>query len=295
VEAQRLQRGGEEVRVMVRYPESERRSMGNLESMFVRTSDGTEVPFSAVAEIESRLSPAAIVRIEGERSIEVSADLDEDTAAAADIIAEVFNGDFQQMLAEEYPSVVLELSGASEEEDALILRLIYTGALGLFSIYALMAVPLRSYTQPLIIMGVIPFGMIGALIGHLLVGIPFSALSLFGLVALAGVVVNDSIIMVDFINQAVRAGEPVADAVIKAGKERFRAIVLTSLTTFFGLIPILLESSISAQIVTPMAVSLGFGIVFATLITLLLIPCLYVILDDFKAGSGNYRVIEEHV
>jgi multidrug efflux pump subunit AcrB len=295
VEAQRLQRGGEEVRVMVRYPESERQSMGNLESMFVRTEDGTEVPFSAVAEIESRLSPAAIVRIEGERSIEVSADLDEDTAAAAEIINEVLGGEFQQVLAEEYPSVVLTLSGASEEEEALIMRLIYTGSLGLFSIYALMAIPLRSYTQPLIIMGVIPFGMIGALIGHLLVGIPFSALSLFGLVALAGVVVNDSIIMVDFINKAVRAGEPVAHAVINAGRERFRAIVLTSLTTFFGLIPILLESSISAQIVTPMAVSLGFGIIFATAITLVLIPCLYVILNDFKAGSGSYRVIEEHI
>ena len=280
---------------MVRYPESERRSMGNLESMFVRTADGIEVPFSAVAEIDSRLSPAAIVRIEGERSIEISADLDEDTAAAADIISEVLKGDFQQMLAEEYPSVVLKLSGASEEEDALIMRLIYTGALGLFSIYALMAIPLRSYTQPLIIMGVIPFGMIGALIGHLLVGIPFSALSLFGLVALAGVVVNDSIIMVDFINKAVRSGDPVTEAVVNAGKERFRAIVLTSLTTFFGLIPILLESSISAQIVTPMAVSLGFGIIFATLITLVLIPCLYVILDDLKAGSASYRVIEEHI
>jgi multidrug efflux pump subunit AcrB len=295
VEAQRLQRGGEEVRVMVRYPESERRSMGNLESMFVRTADGDEVPFSAVAAVDRRLSPSAIVRIGGDRSIEVSADLDEDSAQAADIVSDILQGSFQQVLREEFPSVTMQLGGASEEEQELIVRLIYTGGLGLFAIYALMAIPLRSYVQPLIIMGVIPFGMIGALIGHLLVGIPFSALSLFGLVALAGVVVNDSIIMVDFINKSVESGTPVEQAVVNAGTERFRAIVLTSLTTFFGLIPILLESSLSAQIVTPMAVSLGFGIVFATLITLVLIPSLYVILDDLKSGAGRLRMIGDHV
>jgi multidrug efflux pump subunit AcrB len=227
--------------------------------------------------------------------VEVSADLDENTAQAADIIRDVFEGDFQAVLREEFPSVTLELGGASEEERELIIRLIYTGALGLFAIYALMAIPLRSYAQPLIIMGVIPFGMIGALVGHFVVGIPFSALSLFGLVALAGVVVNDSIIMVDFINKAVIDGVAVRDAVVRAGMERFRAIVLTSLTTFFGLIPILLETSLSAQIVTPMAVSLGFGIVFATLITLVLIPCLYVILDDLKASPRQNRSQEIEV
>jgi multidrug efflux pump subunit AcrB len=295
VEAQRLQRGSEEVRVMVRYPETERRSLGNLESMYVRTAEGDEVPFSAVADVERRMSPTAIVRIDGNRSVEVSADLDENTAQAADIIRDVFEGDFQAVLREEFPSVTLELGGASEEERELIIRLIYTGALGLFAIYALMAIPLRSYAQPLIIMGVIPFGMIGALVGHFVVGIPFSALSLFGLVALAGVVVNDSIIMVDFINKAVIDGVAVRDAVVRAGMERFRAIVLTSLTTFFGLIPILLETSLSAQIVTPMAVSLGFGIVFATLITLVLIPCLYVILDDLKASPRQNRSQEIEV
>ena len=164
----------------------------------------------------------------------------------------------------------------------MIVRLLYTAGLGLFAIYALMAIPLRSYMQPLIIMGVIPFGMIGALVGHLVVGIPFSALSFFGLVALAGVVINDSIIMVDFINKSTAEGVPMREAVIRAGTERFRPIVLTSVTTFFGLLPILLETSLSAQIVTPMTVSLGFGIVFATVITLVLIPSLYVILEDFS-------------
>ena len=145
-----------------------------------------------------------------------------------------------------------------------------------------MAIPLKSYLQPLIIMGVIPFGMIGALIGHLIVGIDFSALSIFGIVALAGVVVNDSIIMVDYVNRSVASGMNIPDAALKAGSARFRAIMLTSLTTFFGLLPILLEPSLTAHLIIPMAVSLGFGILFATVITLILIPCLYVILNDFK-------------
>ena len=160
--------------------------------------------------------------------------------------------------------------------------MIFTAALALFGIYALMAIPLKSYTQPLIIMGVIPFGMIGALIGHILVGIPFSALSVYGIIELAGVVVNDSIILVDYVNKANVDGRPIFEAVIESGKQRFRAIMLTSLTTFFGLLPILLETSLSAEFVPPMAVSLGFGILFATVITLILIPCLYLVLNDLK-------------
>ena len=194
---------------------------------------------------------------------------------------------FRRALASRFPSVRLQMSGATELERELLIGVLYGGGLGLLAIYALLAVPLRSYLQPLIIMSVIPFGMIGAMVGHLLIGIPFSALSLFGLVALAGVVVNDSIIMVDSINQHVAAGLPVKDSVIKSGVSRFRAITLTSLTTFFGLIPILLETSVTAQIVIPMAISLAFGILFATLITLVLLPCLYLILDDLKrVGRG---------
>jgi multidrug efflux pump subunit AcrB len=287
VEAQRIQRGGEEVRVMVRYPERERQSLGNLESMFIRTVDGTEVPFSAVAEIAERLSPSAILRIDGARTVEVSADVDVELVDPGVITNDVLKGGLSRELAERFPSVRLEAGGASEEQDELVVRLLYTAGLGLFAVFALMAIPLRSYMQPLIIMGVIPFGMIGAVVGHLVVGIPFSALSFFGLVALAGVVVNDSLIMVDYVNKSTAAGVPVREAVIKAGTVRFRPILLTSLTTFFGLLPILLETSISAQIVTPMTVSLGFGIVFATVITLVLIPCLYVILEDFSLTARN--------
>ena len=282
VEAQRLQRGREEVKVMVRYPREERESMGNLESMYIRTSDGDEVPFTAVAELETRVSPSTIRRTWGKRAIIISADINKTITQPGKIVDDVTLGDFSVQLAQQHPDVRIELGGASQEEDELIQRMVLTTALALFGIYALMAIPLKSYLQPLIIMGVIPFGMIGALIGHIIVGIPFSALSVYGIIALAGVVVNDSIILVDFVNKSVADGMDILEAVIKAGTERFRAIMLTSLTTFFGLLPILTESSLAAQMVIPMAVSLGFGILFATVITLILIPCLYVMLNDIK-------------
>jgi multidrug efflux pump subunit AcrB len=285
VEAQRIQRGREEVKVMVRYPRADRESLGNLETMYIRTRDGDEVPFSAVADLEERVTPSSIARSWGKRAVSVSANVEKTIALPGDIVREILEGSFKEELTSLYPSVRLELDGASLEESELLDHLFYTAALALFGIYALMAVPLRSYLQPLIIMGVIPFGIIGALIGHLIVGIEFSALSIFGIVALAGVVVNDSIIMVDFVNQSVEDGMEVSEAAVKAGTERFRAIMLTSLTTFFGLLPILLETSFTAQLVIPMAVSLGFGILFATVITLILIPCLYVILDDLKVSN----------
>ncbi|MDG1231932.1 MAG: efflux RND transporter permease subunit, partial [Pseudomonadales bacterium] len=295
VEAQRLQRGREEVKVMVRYPREERESMGNLESMYIRTSDGAEVPFTAVAELETRVSPSTIRRTWGKRAIIISADINKTITQPGRIVEDVTLGDFSMQLSQQHPDVRIELGGASQEEDELIQRMVLTTALALFGIYALMAIPLKSYLQPLIIMGVIPFGMIGALIGHIIVGIPFSALSVYGIIALAGVVVNDSIILVDFVNKSVADGMDILEAVIKAGTERFRAIMLTSLTTFFGLLPILTESSLAAQMVIPMAVSLGFGILFATVITLILIPCLYVMLNDIKLArealvSGGAKI-----
>jgi len=288
VEVQRVQRGREEVKVMVRYPQEERESIGNLESMYIRTASGDEVPFTAVAEIDQRETPSVIYRAWGKRSVYISADVDKATMDPGRIVREISGSDFVARLKAQYPSVNIELGGASLEEQELIQRMIFTAALALFGIYALMAIPLKSYTQPLIIMGVIPFGMIGALIGHILVGIPFSALSVYGIIALAGVVVNDSIILVDYVNKANVDGRPIFEAVIESGKQRFRAIMLTSLTTFFGLLPILLETSLSAEFVTPMAVSLGFGILFATVITLILIPCLYLVLNDLKLARHQF-------
>ena len=283
VEAQRIQRGREEIKVMVRYPKSDRESRGNLDSMYIRTDSGDEVPFESVAEIEERMSPSFITRTWGKRSVRVSANVEQSIIEPGKVVSDMTTGAFRDQLELEFPGVRLELGGASQEQAELQTRMLYTALLALFGIYALMAIPLKSYLQPLIIMGVIPFGMIGAMIGHLVVGIDFSALSLCGIVALAGVVVNDSIIMVDFVNKSVEEGMAIAEAAVKAGTERFRAIMLTSLTTFFGLLPILLETSFSAQLVIPMAVSLGFGILFATVITLILIPCLYIILDDINS------------
>ena len=283
VEVQRIQRGREEVKVMVRYPKSERKSLGNLENMYIRTPGGDEVPFSSVATIDKRLSPSSITHSGGKRSVSLSANVDKASIQPGQIVRDITLGPFSEKLRANFPSVRIELGGASLEEDEFVTRSIYTAVLALFAIYALMAIPLKSYAQPLIIMAVIPFGMIGALIGHIIVGINFSSLSMLGIIALAGVVVNDSILMVDFVNKAVDTGMSTIDAAVQSGTRRFRAIMLTSLTTFFGLLPILLETNLTAQLVTPMAVSLGFGILFATGITLILIPCLYVVLEDIKS------------
>jgi multidrug efflux pump subunit AcrB len=174
----------------------------------------------------------------------------------------------------------------SDEENKMARSMVIGFALALFGIYSLLAIPTKSYIQPLIIMGVIPFGIIGAVVGHMLFDYAISMMSLLGIIALSGVVVNDSLIMVDFVNRAVREGLPRREAAVQAGMRRFRAIILTSLTTFCGLVPMLLETSTQAKVIIPMAVSLAFGIVFATVITLLLVPCLYVILDDAKQWLG---------
>jgi len=282
-EAQRIQRNDEEVRVMVRYPLEERRSVGNLENMRLRTADGAEIPFTELAEVEFRQGYNTITRIDRERSVNVRARVDKQKVEPFEVVRQITDEKLQPIL-DKYPSVEYKLQGASQDEAEATNSLQYGFMFALIAIYALMAIPLKSYSQPLIIMSVIPFGMIGAVLGHLVIGMPISILSLFGIIALAGVVVNDSLVMVDYVNKARNDGVLLRKAVVDAGVRRFRAIVLTSLTTFFGLLPIVLEKSLQAKIVIPMAISLGFGILFATVITLLLIPCLYLILDDFKRG-----------
>lgn len=280
-EAQRVQRGGEEVKVMVRYPREERRSLGDLENMRIRTANGGEVPFSQVASYTLQPSFSAINRVNGERSVTVTAAADKSLVEPGKVVSEVRRGILKE-LEQKYPGVSGQLDGASQDEMDAQRDLMKAAVFAMFCIYALMAIPLKSYSQPLIIMSVIPFGLIGAVIGHMLLGLSMSIMSVFGLVALAGVVVNDSLIMVDFVNRARAQGVAIKQAVVEAGTQRFRAILLTSLTTFVGLAPIVLERSLQAQIVIPMAVSLAFGILFATVITLVLIPALYVMLEDVK-------------
>ena len=280
-EAQRIQRGNNEIKVMVRYPESERRSLTSLENMYITTPAGNATPFSAVADIELKRSLAKNTRINGEKAITVAARIDKSVAQPGDVskdIMENYAAEFES----EYPGVTLKLDGASVEEQAMIKKIFLSMILALAAIYVLLAIPLRSYSQPLIIMAVIPFGLIGAVFGHIVMGASVNMLSFFGIIALAGVVVNDSLVLVDFINKAQKQGFRLLHAVIEAGTQRFRAIFITSLTTFAGLLPMLFETSLQAQLVVPMAISLSFGIVFATVITLLLIPCLYLVLDDFS-------------
>jgi multidrug efflux pump subunit AcrB len=266
---------------MVRYPKEERNSIGNLETMRVRAPSGDDIPFSEVADIELGKGYANIVRVDGSRSVSVSAKVNKEIVDTRDVLIDVQTKVIPEML-KRYPDVESRLQGNSKDEGDAILSLAQGFVFALVAIYALMAIPLRSYSQPIIIMSVIPFGMVGAIVGHLVLGQAVSVLSICGIIALAGVVVNDSLIMVDFVNRARAEGRTLIEAVLKSGSERFRAIILTSLTTFMGLMPIVFERSLQAQAVIPMAISLAFGILFATVITLLLIPALYMILDDFK-------------
>ncbi|MDZ7791578.1 MAG: efflux RND transporter permease subunit [Xanthomonadales bacterium] len=230
-EVQRIQRGQDDVRVMVRYPREQRTSEGYLEAMRIRTPDGSEVPFGAVADIDVGNSPSVIRRFDRQRSISVTARVDKEVAEPGRITSELRETHLPEILAG-YPNVSYRVSGATLSQQEVARDLLMGTAFALFLIYALIAVPLRSYLQPLLIMSVIPFGMVGAVVGHWLLGIPISMLSFFGIIALAGVVVNDSLILVDFVNRHRRAGMSRVDAAVKAARARFRPIILTSATTF---------------------------------------------------------------
>jgi multidrug efflux pump subunit AcrB len=287
-EAQRIQRGKDELKVMVRYPLNERRSVADLQNMRIRTPAGDEVPFSSVADISFGKGYSSISRLNRERTVTVSADADQDNVEPQQLIKSLSEQFIPGLLAR-HPGVTFGLQGASEAQGEFLMDLGIAFIAALFLIYALIAIPLHSYSQPLIIMSVIPFGLIGAVIGHVLMGKAISMFSIFGLIALAGVVVNDSLIMIDFVNKARIKGVAIRQAVIESGTARFRAIVLTSFTTAAGLMPILLETSSQAQFVIPTAISISFGIIFATIITLFLIPSLYMLQEDFFARARQIK------
>ena len=287
-EAQRIQRGRDDIRVMVRYPADQRRSLGNLEDMRIRTPDGAEVPFDQVAVVEPGRGFASIQRVDRSRAVNVIASVDDTIASSGDVVAALQTEILPGVLAR-YPGIHYTLEGMQAEQQDAVGGLQTGFAVALLAIFALLAIPLRSYVQPLIIMSAIPFGVVGAVWGHILMGLDISLMSMFGLVALAGVVVNDSLIMVVFINKR-RAGDVALETAVRdAGVGRFRPILLTSLTTFFGLVPLMLEQSFQAAFLVPMAVSLAFGVLFATFITLVLVPTSYLILDDI--GRGLRRIV----
>jgi multidrug efflux pump subunit AcrB len=284
-EALRVQRGRDEIKVLVRLPESERRSPFNIEELMVRTPSGAEVPIREAADVIRGTSYTEIMRTDGRRVLSVTADVETGVANASKVVAAVQRDVFPRLL-ETYPGLKFELDGEQEDQmeamQALGLGLLFS----LFAIYALLAIPFKSYSQPFIIMASIPFGMIGAVFGHIVMGYELSIISMFGIIALAGVVVNDSLILIHKANQNRSVGKSHRESVFTASCRRFRPIVLTSLTTFLGLAPMIFETSLQARFLIPMAISLGFGILFATMIALVIIPCLYLALVDLKRLLG---------
>ena len=295
-EAQRIQRGRDEVRVMVRYPEEDRRSLGDLENMRIRTPDGAEVPFSEVARADIGRGFATITRANRRRTINVTAEVDETTANANEVLADM-QAAFLPALMASNRGVTYSFEGEQQSQMEAMDALTRGFVAALFVVYVLMAIPFRSYLQPLIVMSAVPFGIVGAIWGHAFMGIAMSILSMCGIVALTGVVVNDSLVLVNFINHHRREGLSTKRAVLEAGVARFRPILLTSLTTAAGVTPLMLEKSVQAQFLIPMAVALAFGVLFATFITLALVPAIYLILEDIKSVGrwliGRDEPIEE--
>ena len=279
---ERIQRGRDDVRVVVRYPPAERRSLGDVEALRVRGADGVAVPFASVAKASLGQGFSAIQRVDRERVVIVTADVDVAVASPNAIVGELLERDLP-VLEARFPGVRTAFAGEQAEQRDFLAAMLHGQVLSLIAIYALLAVPLKSYLQPLIIMTVIPFGAVGAALGHLVMGYDLTMYSVIGLVALSGVVVNASLVLVDDVNQRRAAGERVADAVRDAGRGRLRAIFLTELTTFVGLLPMLFERAMFARFMIPLAISLAFGVLFASVITLLIVPCAYVILEDAAA------------
>ncbi|HAZ95389.1 MAG TPA: RND transporter [Porticoccaceae bacterium] len=277
-EVQRIQRNSDTIKVMVRYPIEDRQSIATLENMLIRTATGQAIEIGQVASITLGLGLTSIERLDRKRTVTITADVEEDRIQSGDVVSDA-RTKFVPKLLEKYPSVDFRLSGGTQEQSEYYLKMGLGFAVALFMIYGLLAVPLSSYLQPIVIMSVIPFGFIGAVIGHMLFDMSVNILSIFGIIALAGVVVNDSLILVEFANRGKAEGLTSEEAIVQAGTGRFRAILLTTLTTFVGLLPLLFETSVQAQFVIPMALSLSFGILFASTITLILIPCLYLVVE----------------
>ena len=275
-EVMRLQRGRHEVKLMVRYPRDERRSLADFEQIRVRADDGRERPLTELADVRVERDLSEINRVEQMRAVTISSDVDDSVGNAHNIVA-AMRSEFVPDLLAKHPEVSVRWEGQQEQETESIQSLFRGLMIALVAMFVLLTLEFRSYFQPALIMAVIPFGAIGAVAGHALMGMPLTMFSLFGLVALTGVVVNDSIVLIDFINHRVRDGLPVRDALLDAGPRRLRPVLLTSITTIVGLLPLLLETSFQAQLLIPMATSLCFGLMVSTFMVLLLVPTFYLL------------------
>jgi multidrug efflux pump subunit AcrB len=270
-EVQRFQRDGEEIEVFIRFPEEERQSLVDLARLRIPLPNGAEVALSTVATVEESRSFVAIDRADGQRVITISADADEAVTtpnAATALIEE----QFLEKLEADYPGLTVSLEGQARSQAEEMAVLIQNFLIAVLAIYALIAVVLRSYIQPLVIIAIIPFGLVGAILGHLMLGFDLSFLSLFGLVALSGVIINDSIVLIDYFNELEKEGGDRIQNIVEAVRRRFRPILITTMTTFIGLVPMISETSIQAQFLIPMAISLAFGILFGSILILVLVP-----------------------
>ena len=284
-EVQRIPRDGEDIRVMVRYPESERRAIANINSMYIRTSDGREVPFSTVAAYRVETGYQSIERVDRLRTLEVAADVADDGAPPRAIVESILQNDAPTWL-QMYPGLSINMDGELQEEIEFQQAMVYLGMLSMLVIFGLMAVAFKSYWQPFLVLTAVPFGLMGAIFGHWILGWQVSMFSIMGVIACAGVVVNDNLVLIDRINNLRAEGLDLESALLQGATDRFRPIILTSVTTFVGLIPIMLETSVQAQFLIPMVVSLSFGVMFATGVTLVLVPALYLLGDDIGKLFG---------
>ncbi|MGE4299122.1 MAG: efflux RND transporter permease subunit [Desulfovibrionaceae bacterium] len=279
------QRGRNEVTVRVQLTKTEREMEQSLDDFILHTPDGGEIPLNEAVQIERTRAYTSINRRQGRRAIEVVAEATPDAQATQ--VQEALKNDILPRLMASVPGLSWSFQGRQADMSESMQSL-YSGLLlALLAVFALLAIPFNSYSQPLIIMSCIPFGVVGAVLGHVIMGYSLGVPSMFGIVALSGVVVNDSLVFIDTVNRRRRAGEGLYKAVLGTGRSRFRPIMLTTLTTFFGVTPMILETSRQARFMIPMAISLGFGILFATCITLVLVPCLYCVLEDLKAFTAR--------
>jgi len=278
-EALREQVGRFERKAMVRLPKEERQAESDLSLIRIRTPVGGYVPLEQIADFTRGRSPTSISREAGLRLVNVRADLAQGVSSSREILSDLQKNVFPRIM-EKYEGLNIELAGEQREQGETMASLGQNYLLALFAIYALLAIPFKSYVQPFIIMSAIPFGFVGAVIGHILMGFPLSIISMFGIVALTGVVVNDSLVLIDAANQYRNEGQPPFTAILNGAKRRLRPILLTSFTTFLGLAPMITEQSVQARFLIPMAISLGFGVLFATFVILLIVPALYMIVED---------------
>ena len=280
-EAVRLQRGRDDVRVKVRYPADERRRISDFEKVYIRTPAGHQVPLLSVADIHFSTGYSTIIRTNGMRRIAVSADLDTNRANANEIFEELKSNYFPQLL-HRFPDLKVSLQGEQKKMRESFETLYIGFPLALLGIFIIIATMFRSYTQPFVIMFTVPFGIIGAVLAHPVLGFELSIMSIFGMVALTGVVVNDAIVLIERINENLAEGMPFFEAILQGGVRRFRAVFLTSLSTIGGLAPLIMETDLQARFLIPMALALAAGVAFATVLTLVLIPSLLAILSDLR-------------